>query len=900
MLNHKLYQVVRWGLPLCGLVAVLAFAHPAQAVGPIVVTTTADTVADDGACSLREAITAANSNAVSGVLPGECAAGELAPAVDTIAFAIPGDGPHTLTPVGTVWPYTDEPVFIDGLTQPGASCATWPPTLKIVLSGAAPADTVGLDITGGNSTVRGLVINSFAKGPGIHLSDEDSNRVECNLLGTDVTGAVAQPNYYGVWIDAPSGNTSRLNTVGGATSDKRNVISGNSAAGINIEQTSGNIIQGNYIGVDVTGKAKLGNDGYGIYMINADDNVIGGVNAGERNIISDNNYDGVTLEKSNRNLIQGNYIGVDVSGASNFGNANYGVSIVSSYSNTVGGSVAGAGNTIAFNDDTGVDVRGTAASNRIWRNRIFNNGGLEINLVKAAEAANTVTPNDVGDPDDGPNLLQNFPELTAATAYPSEGRVVIAGKLNSLANTTFHIEFFNNTFVDPSGHGPGLYFLGSADVTTDGAGNSDFTVDLSAFVLPASNVTATATDPDGNTSEFSAPVQLTILAPDLAIKKLNQPGYYVFSDEPLTYTLVASNTGTYTATSVVVADYLPAGTTFQSITAPAGWTCVTPAVGQTGAVECSKPSLGPKEGATFVVVVGVLPTLVPNAKITNTAYISSYVVPQSIAIPQEPHNKASAINEIVTVGLELTKTVGTAAGVCAGSSQIADSGRHADLLLLHPVQRQQHDPHATLVGGRQTGYPARQCERGLGARRHQDDHRASGGAGRCHEYGDVDGAQLLLHRVPDRRLGHGDRQRRRRHALDHAHQDRRHAGRCMRGRRCRHRAARHDGLLLLHGDQHREHAVDHPHAGRQQTGQTAQSGQSTVGGGCKLRVHQKCGDGQPVSGQHGHLDSAQRRRLPCHRYGYGERDGCCTHCAGWRRGAHSDSACFPAPGQSLM
>ncbi|MBA3650959.1 MAG: hypothetical protein H0W66_05645, partial [Chthoniobacterales bacterium] len=111
-----------------------------------------------------------------------------------------------------------------------------------------------------------------------------------------------------------------------------------------------------------------------------------------------------------------------------------------------------------------------------------------------------VSLNDLGDGDSGPNNLQNFPRVATVTA--TGGNVAISGFLNSRPNTAYRIEFFANDVADPSGFGEGQTFLGSADVTTDGVGNNAFDVSF-PFAGLVNVVTATATDPDGNTSEFS-------------------------------------------------------------------------------------------------------------------------------------------------------------------------------------------------------------------------------------------------------------------------------------------------------------------------------------------------------------------------------------------------------------
>jgi hypothetical protein len=114
-----------------------------------------------------------------------------------------------------------------------------------------------------------------------------------------------------------------------------------------------------------------------------------------------------------------------------------------------------------------------------------------------------VDPNDgPGDPDGGPNTLQNYPILSSAV---SGGAVItITGVLTSTPNTPFHLEFFDNAVCDPSGYGEGETFLGSVVEATNGAGMVAFTTILTAAVPSGHAVTATATDPGGNTSEFSA------------------------------------------------------------------------------------------------------------------------------------------------------------------------------------------------------------------------------------------------------------------------------------------------------------------------------------------------------------------------------------------------------------
>jgi tetratricopeptide (TPR) repeat protein len=177
----------------------------------------------------------------------------------------------------------------------------------------------------------------------------------------------------------------------------------------------------------------------------------------------------------------------------------------------IGGSEPGAGNVISGNDGSGVAIaisENWTAQNAIFGNAIYSNAGLGIDL-----GDDGVTSNDALDADSGPNQRQNFPILTSAISGATS--TTIEGTLNSTANTTFTLEFFSSSACDPSGHGEGEDFLGSNDVMTDGSGNTGFLVTLGTALPSGQFITATATDPDGNTSEFSACIEL--LTPEEAL-----------------------------------------------------------------------------------------------------------------------------------------------------------------------------------------------------------------------------------------------------------------------------------------------------------------------------------------------------------------------------------------------
>ncbi len=504
---------------------------------------------DSGPGSFRQAIL--DANATGGA--------------DTISFNIPGAGVHTITPIGSLPSITD-PVTIDGYTQPGASPNTLADAdnavLLIEISGAnAGVNSLFIVAGGSGSTIRGLVINRFGSNDGINLNSGASNCViEGNFIGTDPTGMIARPITGGQGIRSSGGSGNRFggvlpgqrniisgnslngleisddddviqgnfigvdatganalpnatagtggfgirldfngsgNLIGGTTSGARNVISGNAGAGLSIDNGPfSNVVQGNFIGTDATGTNPLGNAADGVQVVNSDGNLIGGTTPETRNIISANGARGVLVQNGG-DTVQGNFIGTDLTGTIPMGNASEGVLIINADEVTIGGTAAGAGNLIAHNGDAGVSMAGDlATNNRVLGNSIFDNAELGIDLLPSG-----VTLNDLGDADTGANNLQNFPVITGLTF--GLGEVTIDGTFNSEASKTYRLEFFSNESVDPSGYGEGQTFLGFEDVATDGGGDAVFSVTF-PVVGTSTAFTATATDPDGNTSEFSA------------------------------------------------------------------------------------------------------------------------------------------------------------------------------------------------------------------------------------------------------------------------------------------------------------------------------------------------------------------------------------------------------------
>jgi len=142
------------------------------------------------------------------------------------------------------------------------------------------------------------------------------------------------------------------------------------------------------------------------------------------------------------NRVVGNYIGTDASGSKALGNETSGVSIVHATTNTVGGTMDGERIIIGFNREAGIAIIGdSATANRVLSNSIFSTRGLGVDL-----GANGPTANDPGDPDPGPNGLQNKSVLSSAST--SATSTAVRGKLKSIPNKTFLVQFFSN----PSGN----------------------------------------------------------------------------------------------------------------------------------------------------------------------------------------------------------------------------------------------------------------------------------------------------------------------------------------------------------------------------------------------------------------------------------------------------------------
>jgi hypothetical protein len=280
------------------------------------------------------------------------------------------------------------------------------------------------------------------------------------------------------------------------------VIAGSSGHGLTLAGTN-LIVKGNYIGTDVTGQlARPNANGVSVSSTGIQ---FGGPVAGERNVVSGNTGYGVRITGSGH-TIAGNLIGVAADGTTALGNGTNGIVFNSNDSNpvTIGGTAPGTGNVIANNGAAGIrNDFSTRVRVSMLGNSIYSNGTLGIQL----SFSSTPKANDAGDADGGPNNGQNYPVLTSAV--PGSG-TAIGGTLNSTPNTSsYRIELFGNPTCDGSGNGEGRTFLGSTTVNTDASGNGSFSTTVATTLTAGTQVTATATDPLGNTSEFSQCLAVT-------------------------------------------------------------------------------------------------------------------------------------------------------------------------------------------------------------------------------------------------------------------------------------------------------------------------------------------------------------------------------------------------------
>lgn len=428
------------------------------------------TNADNGAGSLRQAITDANNN----------------PGADQIYFDIPASSVagRTITLL-TDLPSLNEQVNIDATTQISGN------VFGITFSKIQITTSAGLDhcfsIQADSCEMYGLFIQNFqdgiliqspyakigaiqkgnvifnCSGSCIKIQSTDHAALQGNLIGLDTAQEII-PAATGNGIDVVN---SYAVSIGGKTLLAYNIISGNNY-GVHLENATFVDFNSNFIGTNTGGLEAKPNQ-YGIRGTGTNSSIeIGGDSLFEKNVISGNINAGIYGNFST-SLIQGNLIGTNITGNAPLGNGTFGIYLtLGSFGNLIGGNDNSKPNTIAYNGQEAIFLQnGTCQSNTFSQNSIFCNGATAGNGgIQTSNGNANIHP---------PQLLIVTSAGVAGTTEP---------------NST--VEIFQD---DTCSHCEGKKLL--ATVFASGSGTFSYTSSI------AGKITATVTDAFGNSSEFS-------------------------------------------------------------------------------------------------------------------------------------------------------------------------------------------------------------------------------------------------------------------------------------------------------------------------------------------------------------------------------------------------------------
>jgi len=235
------------------------------------------------------------------------------------------------------------------------------------LQGGVCIESSASNTIGGDSTgERNVISGNDAEGVIITGATSTGNSVVGNYIGLKRDGLTPNPNSWAVELSSGANG----NYIGGAAAGEGNVISGNDGSGIEIdgENCDGNVVLGNFIGTDSTGAIGVGNSSHGIAIYNgADGTLVGGDETGQGNLISANGSYGIVVNgASTGTVIEGNRIGTDVTGSADLGNGSGGIHLRSgAASNWIGGSSAAAGNLISGSDYDGIRIEGASTTGNV-------------------------------------------------------------------------------------------------------------------------------------------------------------------------------------------------------------------------------------------------------------------------------------------------------------------------------------------------------------------------------------------------------------------------------------------------------------------------------------------------------------------------------------------------------
>lgn len=409
-------------------------------------------------CTLRAAIQEANNTSDADTIEFNVSG--------TADFTNGGQDGYVISPSSAL-PDLNESVTIDGYSQPGsqANTTSFPEALNtrllIQLDGSIVGESVALTPNNATGTfsIQGLIISNWVdvSGPGGSIDAADGQiSITGNFIGTNPDGTSAELNSQAI----TSGSNLSQFQVGGANPGDRNLISGN---GNGIAVGGHVVIQGNFIGVDISGTTSLGNQSYGALFYADGQSLVGGEDPSQGNIIANNGIGGIAV---------------------------------------LGGTFFGQPNQVA-----------------IIGNSIYDNGGIGTELAEAsgftADINVGTNPNDVGDSDTGPNDYINHPIINSATYNGDDINVNFSLDAAGSPSGLYRLEFFAN---DGNTEGNGKTYLGFTNVSNGTSYTVETLVVPSGYDMSGKYITATATQFDssfdngdfGSTSEFSVPVAFVL------------------------------------------------------------------------------------------------------------------------------------------------------------------------------------------------------------------------------------------------------------------------------------------------------------------------------------------------------------------------------------------------------
>lgn len=506
----------------------------------------------NGPGSLRQAMLDANAN----------------PDHDTITFNIPGTGPHVIEYVHEIdaatlgsLPSITTPMTIDGCSQPGSDCNISSLNLMIELKGGY--EGTGVNMTGVGTANAGFYIQNTSNVTIRGISTYNIKQQSCRLLGgqmrcsTGFVDTMTIANSSNVLIEKNIIGTDNAGTGGlrsasstspaislsrGSSNNRiaENIIAVN-GYGVQVSEggasayATNNLIEGNIIGTNNNAATTLGGgNGVNINPHARSTTIRGNTMANLSNGVSAGSYRSSPLPQmyNEDTVVVGNTIGIAPNGQP-LGVAT-GVTTGCARRAVIGGLAPGEGNVIANTSSQGIQITSSSGctigthdvqvlGNTVYnsarsgilviqpagaiidsvtmrRNSIYSVGTIPIDLSVNDWAGDGRSPNDLGDSDAGPNTLINFPVINTAT--PSAGSLSVTGTYNSLPNQTYTLDFY------AAEQGLGQIWLGETNVTTDSTGNASFIFTYNNSLSEGLEITATATDSTGNTSEFSDAVSL--------------------------------------------------------------------------------------------------------------------------------------------------------------------------------------------------------------------------------------------------------------------------------------------------------------------------------------------------------------------------------------------------------